>query len=166
MINTSNRLLTDEFCKMFQTDLSIPFTESGLIPWPPISYSGHPGSSQPKSNPSFHILSFLQEDFVKTLPGMERRINEHIVSFHFPAVPDGCTDFPVSGGGSLAQSNPAEAAATAAEMSAIRSSFGHRVPAAADVFDAVPGRRRIVNSESFHGVVGTTGPSQGGNSRA
>ena len=52
----------------------------------------------------------MQEDFVKTLPGMERRINEHIVSFHFPSVPAAAgSDFPGSAGGSLAQSNqPAE----------------------------------------------------------
>lgn len=109
-----------------------------------------------------------EEDFVKSLPGMERRINEHIVSFHFPAVPDHCaaaaagsSDFPGSGGGSLAAQSNQAAEMAAAEMSAIRSSFGHRVPAAADVFDttaaAVPGRRHIVNSESFHSVVGITG---------
>ena len=107
---------------------------------------------------------------------MERRINEHIVSFHFPAVPDHCaaaaagsSDFPGSGGGSLAAQSNQAAEMAAAEMSAIRSSFGHRVPAAADVFDttaaAVPGRRHIVNSESFHSVVGITGiGTQGTNS--
>ena len=102
---------------------------------------------------------------MKTLPGMERRINEHIVSFHFPVVPDcnaaaaGGSDFSCS----LAQSQP-----NPAEVSAVRRSFGHRVPAAAeDDLDRVPGHRRILNSESFHSVVGmTTGTSQGGKSIA
>ena len=98
---------------------------------------------------------------MKTLPGMERRINEHIVSFHFPAVPDcnaaaGGSDFP----GSLAQSQP-----NPAEVSAVRRSFGHRAPA--DDLDGIPGRRPILNSESFHSVVGmTTGTSQVGKSIA
>ena len=94
---------------------------------------------------------------------MKRRINEHIVSFHFPAVPESAAgrDYPGSGVGSLAAqtTQPAEFAAAA-----FRSSFGHRAHvgrAAADVSNGdAPGRRRIVNSESFHGAVGITHTSK------
>jgi hypothetical protein len=121
---------------------------------------------------------YLQEDFVKTLPGMERKINEHLVGFSFPPIlqcgsggPGSRASNSLAAGGP--NSGPVGVDLSAQEVPLLKGSFGHHMANCSSVGsqsqDSIYGLERsgggtnsrmmMINSESANSVIGLTSTS-------
>ncbi len=127
-------------------------------------------------------LIFSQEDFVKTLPGMERKINEHIVGFSFPPMVQcgssaGGSVQVASGGGGVPGSRASTATVAVAppemqqqqqqhEVPLLKGSFGHHMVGSHSqdsIYGLDSGRGGVMqmgpSSESANSVLGLTSTS-------
>lgn len=109
------------------------------------------------------VISMLlssQEDFVKTLPGMERRMNEHHLSFHFPPHPGAASNFRITstpaGIGPASRNSTAPSELSQQEIPLMKGgggggSFGHHHmsgDSSQDSLYAIDERRRSMASAS------------------